>query len=697
MLNRLSAGRLVKSILTIFAVLFVTLLSARVWDAWSSYVENQRAVQVVAASRQIFTALLNQRPDRSTTQRMWEAEEPGTPKNKAALKELRDAEMPALALGTEMLMQLSFPGQDTLIPALRHSTANLIAMQAEFAAGIDLPKSARRPGLGAAYAIEGKSMQETLQQIAASLFSTIKPGDPFVAQMIQIKQLAWLTRETMGEARLLIATGLAKGSVAADARLRHAGFIGGGLSLWTAIDDAVVGLDVPPTFLTTLTHARATLFGAEFAALQDRLLDALTAHQKPELGPDDWGPASVPKLAVVLDVANAALGLAAERAAQLSEQAVTRLITQLLGLLAAVAISMIGIRVVTGHITRPLEALRLTTDRLTRGDMSDVTLFPGRNDEIAALASALDMFRQQAIAKARIEAEQSDLHRRAELRRFAVEDHILGFEHEIATALSELNRAAGQMNDTSGSMLQIAERSVAGVRSARRAATEASENVAGIAVSTEELSASITEIGRQVAHAAEVSARAVEETQQTDDTVRGLAESASRIGEVVSLINDIAGQTNLLALNATIEAARAGDAGKGFAVVASEVKSLANQTAKATEEIGGQITQVRAVTQAAVRAIQQIRGTIDEVNRVASAIAAGVEQQGTAMQNIASNTQLASDRTREASESVAAVTDGTVATTHSAEAVRAAAHSLGDQAGRLREQVTAFMARIRAA
>jgi methyl-accepting chemotaxis protein len=189
----------------------------------------------------------------------------------------------------------------------------------------------------------------------------------------------------------------------------------------------------------------------------------------------------------------------------------------------------------------------------------------------------------------------------------------------------------------------------------------------------------------------------VEETQQTDETVRGLAESAGRIGDVVSLISNIAAQTNLLALNATIEAARAGEAGKGFAVVASEVKSLATQTAKATQDIDAQINQVRGVTQQAVSAIRRIQVTIDEVNKVATTISASVEEQGAAMREIARNTQLAADRTRDASQSVTAVSDGTAATTQSAEAVKAAAESLGVQATRLRDQVDGFMTRIRAA
>ncbi|MEI9984892.1 MAG: methyl-accepting chemotaxis protein [Aliidongia sp.] len=200
------------------------------------------------------------------------------------------------------------------------------------------------------------------------------------------------------------------------------------------------------------------------------------------------------------------------------------------------------------------------------------------------------------------------------------------------------------------------------VRAVAAASEEASSNVQTVAAASEELSASIGEISRQVTHAASIAERAVEETRRTDNTVRGLTETAGRIGEVVKLISNIAGQTNLLALNATIEAARAGEAGKGFAVVASEVKSLANQTAKATEEISAQIAAVQKVTQEAVDAIRSIGGTIGEVSEVATGIASAVEEQGAATQEITRNTQEAARRTREVSETVAGVTDGADAT-----------------------------------
>ncbi|HEX4368321.1 MAG TPA: HAMP domain-containing methyl-accepting chemotaxis protein [Rhodopila sp.] len=697
MVARLSVAQLLKSILAVFALAVIVLLGSQVWNAWSVLGENQRAEQVVAASRQIFAALIAQRTDRATTQRLWDAEGTMTGKNRLYLKALRDKEMPALAEGTALLASVPFADKDALLPALRRSTDALVALQSEFAAHVDQPKAERRPALGTEYVTAGLALQDALQKIATNLFASIKNGDPFIIQMMEIKQLAWLARQDAGEGSLLISVGLATGSVAPDARVRHAGFMGGARILWTAIDDAVTGTDVAPAFLATLSDARATLFAPDYVATQERLLDALVNKKTPEMTADAWSPYTVPKLGVMLNVANAALAQAANRAASLRAHATSGLIWHLTALAAAVAASAFGMWVVSRRVIGPLLALRETTERLARGDLSAASLFAGRHDEIGALAHALDTFREQAIAKGRIEEDQQAHRQKAEERRITVEGYIGKFQKHVSTALAELDQASTQMDRTAVTMLDIAERGATEVHNAEQASAEASNNVSSIAAATEELSASIAEISRQVAQSAQISLRAVEETQQTDETVRGLAESAGRIGDVVSLISNIAAQTNLLALNATIEAARAGEAGKGFAVVASEVKSLATQTAKATQDIDAQITQVRAVTQQAVSAIRQIQVTIDEVNKVATTISASVEEQGAAMREIARNTQLAADRTRDASRSVTAVSEGTAATTQSAEAVKTAAGSLGVQATRLREQVDGFMTRIRAA
>jgi methyl-accepting chemotaxis protein len=200
-----------------------------------------------------------------------------------------------------------------------------------------------------------------------------------------------------------------------------------------------------------------------------------------------------------------------------------------------------------------------------------------------------------------------------------------------------------------------------------------------------------------VAQAAQVSARAVEETQQTDDTVRGLAESAGRIGDVVKLISDIAAQTNLLALNATIEAARAGEAGRGFAVVASEVKALAEQTAKATGEIGQQISGIQAATNDSVGAIKEISSTIERLSEISSAIAAAVEEQGAATQEIARNVQQAAQGTQQVSSNITDVQRGATETGTASSQVLSAAQMLSNDSTRLKTEVSKFLTNVRAA
>jgi methyl-accepting chemotaxis protein len=313
------------------------------------------------------------------------------------------------------------------------------------------------------------------------------------------------------------------------------------------------------------------------------------------------------------------------------------------------------------------------------------------------LAGALATFKQNAVEKTRIEGEQRDRHSQATHRQRAIESSIVAFESQIGEAITALLDASSQMRRTSDEMSVISQRTNTQVTTAAQASEEASSNVQTVAAASEELSTSISDISRQVTHAADIAGRAVDETKETDGTVRGLAESAERIGEVVKLINAIAGQTNLLALNATIEAARAGELGNGFAVVASEVKSLANQTAKATEEISAQIAAVQKVSKDAMDAIKGIGTTIGEVSAVATSIASAVEEQGAATQEITRNTQGAARRTKDASDSIAGVTAGANETGAAAHNVKSAAEALGMRTEQLRGQVDDFLAKIRAA
>jgi methyl-accepting chemotaxis protein len=301
-------------------------------------------------------------------------------------------------------------------------------------------------------------------------------------------------------------------------------------------------------------------------------------------------------------------------------------------------------------------------------------------------------------AEARANAERSESERRVKLEAdTAIRRLADDFERKIGHIVDAVAVAAGEMQGMSSSMSNSSEETARQTAAAASASTQASVNVGTVAAAAEELSASISEIAKQATRSAEVAGKAAEEAHRTNTVVEGLASGTQKIGEVVTLIQSIASQTNLLALNATIEAARAGEHGRGFAVVASEVKALANQTAKATEEISAQIQDIQAATGNAVAAIQAIGGTIAEINEISGAIAAAVEQQGAATSEISGNVQQAANGTRDVSDNITGVARASGETGAAASKLLNAATGLSSQSEELRGAVDSFLGSIRAA
>jgi len=350
-------------------------------------------------------------------------------------------------------------------------------------------------------------------------------------------------------------------------------------------------------------------------------------------------------------------------------------------------------------ISRPMVEMCKAMRELAGGNFDVVLPGLGRRDELGEMAAAVEEFKMQAIAKAERDAAAQEAQnqaagaaRRSELIRFADE-----FEAAVGAIVSNVSTSAVQLEQAAGTLTRTAESTQSLSSQVAGASEEASSNIQSVASATEELSTSVDEIGRRVRDSNRIAEAAVLQAQQTDGRIGKLSRAAQEIGDVVKLITAIAEQTNLLALNATIEAARAGEAGRGFAVVAAEVKSLASQTAKATDEISSHIAGMQDATQESVAAIKEIGGTIGQISNIASAIASAVEQQSSATQEIARNVQNVAQGTHEAAANIMQVNRGATETGSASEEVLNSAKSLSSESARLREELDRFMANIRAA
>jgi methyl-accepting chemotaxis protein len=384
---------------------------------------------------------------------------------------------------------------------------------------------------------------------------------------------------------------------------------------------------------------------------------------------------------------------------QTSEEYASTSETLVIGAVVSVLVGMLlGFLVGQYGIARPIRSMVALLQQLASGDYNADVHSLDRQDEVGDVAKTALVFKENGIAKIRMEAEQKEVEaRQTAQRRSDMLKLADGFEAAVGEIIEVVSSASTELEASASSLTATAERSQHMATTVAAASEEAATNVQSVAAATEELSSSVNEISRQVQESTGKASTAVTQARSTTSQVSELSKAAARIGDVVELINTIAGQTNLLALNATIEAARAGQAGRGFAVVASEVKALAEQTAKATGEIGAQISGIQSATRESVDAIRDISISIESLSEISSAIASAVEEQGAATQEISRNVQQAAQGTQQVSSNVVDVQRGATETGTASSQVLSSAQQLSRESNRLRFEVGKFLETVRAA
>ncbi|MGJ4971498.1 methyl-accepting chemotaxis protein [Bradyrhizobium sp. HKCCYLRH1073] len=620
---------------------------------------------------------------------------PATPAQLEGVRKIRQSADASFARARAQLANVS--NGEAITRSLDQASSKLNEILAKVDPALTAPLTARDPAVIKSFLPGVTQVALAIEPILNQLQNRIANADASLTTLLDVARTAQDLRVTAGGRAAALSPALSARRAVTPAEKAAMDRAQGRTEVdRERLDAGIDQLGNPERLLTAFKEARDGYFGRA-VPIVDKDIAAGLGDLNYALTADSLAEAVVPAVQKFFVVRDAAIAEARERAVAARDAAYL-----MLALATAVVAALAGILVFVTMLLRrrvinPIVNLTGLIGEMAAGhdDVAIPTI--NRDDEIAAMTGSLQTFKEALLEKKRAEQAaaadaQAKIERGQRVERFTREfemaiGEVVGV---VSSASADLERSAATLTTTAGRSLELAT-------VVTSASEEASTNVHSVAAAAEEMSSSVNEISRQVQDSARIANEALAQARKTNDNVAELAKAAARIGDVVELINAIAGQTNLLALNATIEAARAGEAGRGFAVVASEVKALAEQTAKATGEIGQQIGGIQAATQESVGSIKEIGETIARMSEIASAIASAVEEQSSATREISRNVQQAAHGTQQVSANIASVRHGADETGSASSQVLSAAKSLSGQSSRLRDEVSRFLDSVRAA
>ena len=658
MFDRASVNAVLKTVIATLAAAVVVVLALGAWDSWKRLASVNRIAAVADASAYMFTALHNLRSDRSRSYRMLLADQQLDPKNPIFMQ-AREGEMPALKSALVALDAIDFPERQAVVADLGQRITKLTALHEESAAAVAKPKAARRPALAAEIRDELSGLIDTLDKLSLRLNKLVSFEDAFIDRLMELKQLAWMVRDTGGEASTMVSGPLSGVPLAADTAVKYAGYVSRYETAWALLEQQIAGMSLPARFSDAVATAKREFFGRDYVDLRANTLKKLMAGEPPGITVDQWSRLTVQKLATSLAVAEAALDVAKEYASAQRASATRALGIEFAVLAAALSLAGGMMLLVSRRVTGPLGQMQAAMMKLAGGDFGVVVPGLERKDEIGAMANAVERFKVLADEKARHEADEAmrrqqgeaAVHAKAAEERAKIAEEQAqafralgvgldklssgdlmfrlsdGFSEDYRQIRDDFNNTIAQLQETIGS-IALSTREVASTATEiSSSTTDLSQRTEEQAASLEETSAAMEEISTTVKKNAENALEANQVTNGTREVAdRGgavvaqavgamarIEESSRKISDIISVIDEIARQTNLLALNAAVEAARAGEAGRGFAVVASEVRSLAQRSSQAAKDIKDLITNSSNQVQEGVELVNRAGASLTEI------------------------------------------------------------------------------------